>query len=252
MMWCIQMEIAVNPPRWPYADKYKTCRSPIIYAGSKVLKIKPLLGWLNANGNVEVSVTQSFLNDIVLCFLLSFLGNGPGKPPIWYVVVLPPASNGMYMSALAIVDTLFLYIRIIPQIVHFLRGDREITNAIICRVYFICVMYVDYLSAWLRFCFTMEKTLSVTLPHIYCVHFTRRITLIILVAASLILAAVNCAAIFILMFSDGICNMKVYAYIFSWIELVLSTILPFTGIIVNNSIMIYSLCKARRQRRVFS
>ena len=120
MMWCIQMEIAVNPPRWPYADKYKTCRSSIIYAGSKVMKIKPLLGWLNANGNVEVSVTQSFLNNIVLCsrneFALndimflsldnllklcketkqtaatySFLGNGPEKTPIWYVVVLPPA-----------------------------------------------------------------------------------------------------------------------------------------------------------------
>ena len=191
---------------------------------------------------------------IYICLgVIILLFKSLGDLTTWVIALrqkMQKTSNGMYMSASAIVDPLFLYIRIIPQIVHFLRGDREITNAIICRVYFICVMYVDYLSAWLRFCFTMERTVSVTLSYIYRVHFTRRITLIILVAASLILAAVS--AIFILMSSDGICNMKVYAYIFSWIDLVLSTILPFTGIIVNNSIMIYSLCKARRQRRVFS
>ena len=38
MMGCIQMKVVENPPLWPYAHEYKTCRSPIIYPESKVME----------------------------------------------------------------------------------------------------------------------------------------------------------------------------------------------------------------------
>ena len=67
MIWCIQMEIVENPPLWPYADEYRACRSPIIYTRSKVMYILPRLTWVHDHRNVQVSVTKSFLGDLVWC-----------------------------------------------------------------------------------------------------------------------------------------------------------------------------------------
>ena len=160
-------------------------------------------------------------------------------------------SSGIYMSALAIIDTVFLYIRIIPQILVFFKVDLGIRNNFICKMVHYFIDYVDYLSAWWRLCFAMERTLAITSPYTYRVYFTRRVTLAILLTCSVILAALSSPVLFSMTSNGENCMFQKlkWLYISAWINVVLSTILPFTGIIVSNSIMIYNLCKARRQRQ---
>ena len=67
MMWCIKMQIVKNPPIWPYIDEYRACRSPIISRGSKIMNIFPSLVWFKNYESVRLSVTTSFLSDIVWC-----------------------------------------------------------------------------------------------------------------------------------------------------------------------------------------
>ena len=443
MMWCIRMGIVENPPLWPYADEYRACRSPIIYTRSKVMKLLPPLTWINAHKNVKVSVTKSFLSDIIWCAQYVFelnqimyfsfqnllkyckitedvaesysvIGGGPDKPPkfvlhfytamlyhiVWcvqneslpfkglpisyqevkscqsplnllnkktiqgtrlewwgssesigtafrllsstfmdlikcarkkifqpddmispdsilgacgkithpnlvlemtdseqlqkainvnkarnnqYRLVKPiyvslgvivllfgslcnlftcvialrkklrQTSTGIYMFSLAIIDTFFLYVRIVPQILTFVvdRKSDFIINTIICKMSFFFINYVDHLSAWLRLCFTIERTVAVTLPYIYHVYFSRCITLIILLACCMIMAVANVPVILFLRSGGEYCQYQnnQWSYVLAWIDMMVSTILPFTGIIASNSILIYSLCKARRQRQ---
>ena len=435
MMGCIQMKVVENPPLWPYAHEYKTCRSPIINPESKVMEYSHTVRWLNYHKNVQLMVTESFLRDIVWCAQYEFkfeqimffsfhnlmkhctrtedvankydfLGGGPDEPPIFLVKVVTVAlyhifwcvqnetlsfkglpmsyeelltckspmipfnkeaiqgtslewwsssnslgkifrmsisifidlikcarrkifkprdmihpdsmisactkisnrsieivsskevrdahkarktqesmlkpiyiclgviillfgglgnlltcvialrkkmrktSSGLYLSSLAIIDTLFLYIRIITQILAFLIGNFEIVSTFTCKMYPFFVHYVDYLSAWLRLCFTIERTVAVTLPYVYHVYFSRRISLIISLACSLILAATMSPMIFFFASNGEHCIYQTkWKNVLSWSDVVLSTILPFTGIIVSNSIMMYSLCKARRNRQ---
>ena len=434
MMWCIQTKIVEKPPLWPYAQEYRTCRSPIIYPESKVMKFVPPLTLFGDYKNIQVSVTESFLRYVVRCaryeFELDqihffsfdnilklcektkeiaenyiFIGSWPNKPRtlsveirtvtvlyhiVWCVqneslpfVGLPmyyreliscqspliPFNNetiqgtnlkwwgsvkalvyelhmtsstfiellkcakkkifkpddminpdrifitcrksqknyiekykkrkearlnqermskpiyiclgvilllfgtignlitcvigvrkkmrqtsiGIYMSSLAIIDTLWLYMRIIPQILIFLEGNKVFQTTFECKMFPFFLIYVDYLTAWLRLCFTLERMVAATLPYVYRLYFSRRVTFIILLACSVFLAAANSPVIFSRTSGGEFCtytypNIK-WEYILPWIEIVLSTIFPFTGIIVCNSIMIYSLCKARRQRQ---
>ena len=162
-------------------------------------------------------------------------------------------SSGIYMFSFAIIDTFFMCIRIIPQILSFVMGREEelIKNIIICKMSFFFMTYVAHLSAWLRLCFVIERTVAVTLPYIYHVYFSRFITLIILLACCMMLAAANLPVVFFVASNNEHCvyqNVK-WSYVLLWIDIVVSTILPFTGIIASNSILIYSLCKARRQRQ---
>ena len=166
-------------------------------------------------------------------------------------------SSGIYLSLFAIIDTLFLCVRIIPNVLTFLKGDStihldqlEYYNSFTCKMYPYSLNYVEYLSAWLRLCFTVERTVAVTLPYIYRVHFTRRITFIMVLTCSVILAAANSPVIFFFIGKAKKCETYgIKEDTLIWMDFVFSTIIPFTGIIVSNSIMIYSLCKTRRQRQ---
>ena len=436
MIWCIQMGIVENPPLWPYADQYRTCRSPIVNAQSEVMIFIPPLIWFDQHKNIQVSVTESFLSHVVWCAKYEFkleqilfvsfhniltlckktkafaenyslIDNWPNRPrtllvklnPIvlyhfiwcvqneslpfrglpmysrelmscqsplnpfnnetiqstnlkWWgtpealgmtlnivsstlmelfkcakrkmfepddmihpvsilsacrkidsrriafvsseqltnaradrnnrermlkpiyiclgVIVLlfgslgnlitcvislrkkmRQTSSGLYLSSLAIIDTLFLYIQIVPQIVIFLKGNIVLVDIFICKTLPFFVNYIDYLSAWLRLCFTIERTVAVTLPYIYRVYFSRRITVFILLACCVILAVTTSPIIFFSTSNGDYCKYKniKWRYVLSWIDIVVSTIVPFTGIILSNSILIYSLCKARRQRQ---
>ena len=66
-MWCIKMQIVKNPPIWPHTDEYRACRSPIISRASKIMIINPSILWFKNYENVRLSITTSFLNDIVWC-----------------------------------------------------------------------------------------------------------------------------------------------------------------------------------------
>ena len=149
-----------------------------------------------------------------------------------------------------IIDILFLYIRIIPQLFVFFNGRRlGFTGAFVCKTTYFFTFHVDHLSAWIRLCFTAERMFAVVLPYIYRAHFTRTITAIILLTCSVMLAGFNSYSIFLLKADGKAC--KYYHPrtfdIFRWMDVVVSTIIPFFCIILSNSIMIYSLWQASRQ-----
>ena len=108
--------------------------------------------------------------------------------------------------------------------------EEFIKNIIICKTSFFFMTYVEHLSAWLRLCFVIERTVAVTLPYIDHVYFSRCITLIILLACCMMLAAANLPVVFFVASNGEHCvyqNVK-WSYVLAWIDIVVSTILPFT------------------------
>ena len=165
------------------------------------------------------------------------------------------ASTGIYLSYLAIVDLLFIYLRVIPQLYIFL-GNGDVMGSsgyFVCKVKFFITYYVDHLSAWIRLCFTIERMIAIVLPYIYRAHFTRVITLIILLACSLVLAGFNSYSLIVVEGQDRDEGCKIASYagipVFKWMDVALCTVKPFFGMIVSNSIMLYTLWRAREQRQ---
>ena len=159
-------------------------------------------------------------------------------------------STGIYLSFLSILDTVFLYVRIIPQLLVYLNApSRGLSGEFGCKITSFFVFYVDHLSAWIRLCFTTERMFAVTLPYIYRAHFTRIITVIILLTCSVILAGVNSFSLVLIRRDGKTCRFARTFYIFKWVDVVVSTIIPFLGIFLSNSIMLYSLWHANRQRQ---
>ena len=72
-------------------------------------------------------------------------------------------STGIYLSYLAIIDILFLYIRIIPELFHFINGYRIVFRGHFqCKSMYFMTYYVDHLSSWVRLFFTIERVIAVT------------------------------------------------------------------------------------------
>ena len=165
---------------------------------------------------------------------------------------LRQTSTGIYLFCLSIIDIVFLYMRITPQLHIFLKGRRIwFTGNFVCKTIYFFTFYVDHLSAWIRLCFTIERMFAVALPYIYRAHFKRHITVITLLTCSVTLAGFNSYSIFLLKAHGKACiyySARIFD-IFRWVDVVLSTIIPFIGIMLSNSIMLYSLWRASRQRQ---
>ena len=62
------------------------------------------------------------------------------------------------------------------------------------------------------------------------------------------LAGFNFYSLFVLKVDGNVCRSFLPIYdIFRWVDVILSTIIPFIGIILSNSIVLYILWQARRQ-----
>ena len=161
-------------------------------------------------------------------------------------------STGIYVSFLAIIDIVFLYIRIIPQLSDFIGGRNTNLPAIDfhCKTNLFFTFYVDHLSAWIRLCFSVERMIAITLPYLYRTHSTQRCTVIILITCSIILGGFNSYSLFLVKADGKVCRYFTPIYdIFKWVDVILSTIIPFIGIVLSNSIMLYILWRTNQQRQ---
>ena len=440
MVWCIQVKLVENPPLWPYDSQYVNCQSPILFSESEVMRFTPGLDWVHNHTDLQVSVTMSFLGDLVWCsqhgfhgqFMFfsfenmlklcqrteevaesfTFDGITSEKPRIemmlsiimtsltfyhmiwciqneslslkglpisyqefksckspvfpfnnesiqgtnaawwatpaaltypmafWVSTVIDilkcaqekvfgdadlyhpdkvfkaceatdhieitntlevqkdlrkwtkfkkqlstmrpvyiclgifalilgslgnfltfiigvrrtmrQTSTGIYVSFLAIIDIVFLYIRIIPQLSDFIGGRNTNLPAIDfhCKTNLFFTFYVDHLSACIRLCFSVERMIAITLPYFYRTHSTQRCTVIILITCSIILGGFNSYSLFLVKADGKVCRYFTPIYnIFKWVDVILSTILPFIGIVLSNSIMLYILWRTNQQRQ---
>ncbi len=175
------------------------------------------------------------------------------------VVMLRPGlrklTTTLYLLALAVVDTLVLYIGLLPKWILHLSGIyvRGASTAA-CRAHLFFLYTITHLQAWILVCVAIERAAAIFLPHRAKHIFTRKFAAAKMAIIGVGLAIVNCHFWWMYKLVDDKCTHDPYysryaGEIFSWIDLAVASLLPFLIVLVANTGIGAKLICANRARK---
>ncbi|CAH1799714.1 unnamed protein product [Owenia fusiformis] len=173
-------------------------------------------------------------------------------------------SSSIYLAALAIFDTGVLIVGLGRHWARVMFAYRiRQTHEWACKVHvFFTYLFID-LSAWMLICVTIERVILVYLPLRAKSICTKTKTKIVICLVTLFLVGLNCHLMFTLGQRDFIWNGKevsnncVYLEGFDelhlkywpWIHASVASFVPFTVLLVSNTLIVLHLVKAATRRK---
>nr|KAG5700733.1 hypothetical protein BaRGS_029098 [Batillaria attramentaria] len=171
----------------------------------------------------------------------------------------------VFLTALAVSDMSLLYTGLLRRwIMNMFDLDIRALNYVVCKVHTWLVYATVIVSAWLLTFMTVERALSVWVPYRVSLLCTRRKACVIIAAVVLSSLGVNAHFLYgmdILSDVNGTyreCGARdeEYLYFFdavwSWVDLTLSSLIPFTVLIIGNGLILWKVSRSARKARTLT
>ena len=163
----------------------------------------------------------------------------------------------LFFTALAASDLALLYVGIFPVWLENQFGFAlTSTHSAVCKVNYWTFFSLGWLSSWLLVAMTIQRAMSVVWPHRVkqaCTHQQAHATIAILVT---VLFGININLLFGVDISQelGRCfftdsYLRQFLDVYIWIDLMLSSILPFGLLLCSNSVLIWKVLQSVRAAR---
>ncbi|XP_060595662.1 growth hormone secretagogue receptor type 1-like [Ruditapes philippinarum] len=171
-------------------------------------------------------------------------------------------STSLYLITLAISDTTILLCGPLRNWITYMWGKdiRKLSDGA-CRTQLYLTYASVHFSSWLLVAVTIERTISVVIPHKVKLSCTRKNAGITILAIFVFTFGVD-AVIPVIQglegFGNKACAPTTAAYlkfrddVWQWIDLCMAFAVPFFFLVTGNSIMIVTLCNSRRKRIAMS
>ncbi|KAL8581680.1 hypothetical protein ACOMHN_049236 [Nucella lapillus] len=166
----------------------------------------------------------------------------------------------IYFTALAVVDLITLQVHLLNM--WFLYTfDLWLFDAhdVLCRILFWISAHIATTSAWFLVCMTVHRAISVVWPHRVNVMCTRRRVVLLLTVIAVLIGGVYSHYLYgsSLTYQQYLdqyhCQMEQGSYgqfvddIFLYIDLVISSLLPFVCLVLANSVLVWTLRTSVRE-----
>ncbi|KAL8608676.1 hypothetical protein ACOMHN_002905 [Nucella lapillus] len=167
----------------------------------------------------------------------------------------------IYLTTLALSDTSLLYTGLLRYwLLNVFDLDIRASHTAVCKVHTWLVYSLTMVSAWILTFMTVERTLSVWKPHRVSVLCTRPKAAVIVVCIVSSSLAVNSHLVYGLEVVDAgnrtygcIVPDPHYLHFFNtvwaWVDLTLASLIPFTALLVGNSLILCKIYSSVRSAR---
>ena len=170
-------------------------------------------------------------------------------------------SSSVILIALAVADSLVLFVDLMDDFLY--NGFDiyvEIQHIFLCKTVRYCIGVFNYIAVYYLVTFTVFRVITVYSPHKINVYCTRRRAFIAVTVTFIIMCLINLEYIHIQYIhdedsdaSDIICWFvgswaDFHNYYTEYVSLVVRIIIPFSVLIVGNSIIIYKIIQSNAQR----
>lgn len=195
-------------------------------------------------------------------FILGTFGN------VMTIIILrrlvgKPTALPVYLTTLALSDTCVLYFGLFRRwLMYIFEVDIRLFHPALCKTHTWLVYSVILMSAWLLAVMTMERAISVWLPHHVTLLCTRRRAVFSVVCILVFSLTVNSHFLYGVEVTFSItngtlerdCNAPTsstdYWYfvhaIWPWIDFTLSSLMPLVALIIGNSIILWKVSDSAR------
>ena len=169
------------------------------------------------------------------------------------------SSSSIILIALAVADTANLWVALPDPFVTELYDIHLAGTPFSCKFYTFLLFLAEAISIWLIIVFTIFRFIGVCYPHkanIYCTKWRAYLSVALVIFFSLVLAS---EPLFTRQTIPGGYGMECYAKdkhrhfyekYYDLLQLFLSTIVPFTIIISLNSVIIFTIIRAKKTRQL--
>ncbi|XP_076446318.1 G-protein coupled receptor 39-like [Babylonia areolata] len=163
-----------------------------------------------------------------------------------------PSQQVFYLIALAVVDFLLLCIGALHEwVIDVFDVDVAERHTVVCKLHTWLLYALGTMSAWLVTCVTVQRTIAISLPHRARTMFTVRRTRMAVAAVVLTSSALHFHMV-VSMETDpkyGCIGRSVqyedfFFGVWTWVDMCMSSILPFLCLIVCDVMLSMSLFKA--------
>ncbi|XP_060878620.1 FMRFamide receptor [Metopolophium dirhodum] len=218
---------------------------------------------INEDFEDEISLTDRFVKYYPLAVVcLGSLGNCISVL-VFFGTKLRKQSSSYYLSSLAISDTLFLLIQLMPVLSKVGIGIYHMQG--FCQFFVYLAQICSFISVWLVVVFTSERFIAVRYPlhrSVICTVYRAKIVLSILITFALI---VHIPYLVISGPNDRVlannsttteCSLNFSWYeLYTWLnyaDVLMNMMIPFFLIVIFNSMICQSVCRLARIRRTMT
>ena len=172
--------------------------------------------------------------------------------------------SSVVLIAIAVADSLVLLVDLVEHLLYNGFGIWiEVMNEFICKSHRYSGIVMDYTAVYYLIIFTIFRVISVYLPHKNNIYCTRRRAFIVVNVTFIIMCLINLHLVTLSYFplydensifirNDCHFNEKLahfYQYHINYLSLCLKSIIPFSILIIGNSMIIYKMHKSYVQRQ---
>ncbi|KAK7103629.1 cysteinyl leukotriene receptor 1-like [Littorina saxatilis] len=167
----------------------------------------------------------------------------------------------VYLTALAVSDTCLLYTGLLRRwVMNVFDLDFRTLHSAVCKLHTWLVYAVTIVSAWILMFMTVERAISVWKPHHVSLLCTRKKAAVIVVGIVVFSLVANAHLLYGVDVMDVGNGTKVcfapdedYLYFFdavwSWADLTLASLLPFTVLLIGNTLILWKVSLSARAAR---
>ena len=195
----------------------------------------------------------------IVLLLLGTMGNLMTVCVLSLVPDKASSTAPLYFRALAVSDLCLLYSGLLRNwIKYFFQLEIRDTHSAVCKLHIWVVYATGMISAWLLVAVTSQRALCVVWPHrigVMCNRRTASVTIAVIVVSSCLLNAHNLYGYDLRYSEDNdsyYCDYlnKEYEYFargyWPWVDLVLTSLLPFSLLIGSNSLLMWKVASSIR------
>ena len=163
----------------------------------------------------------------------------------------------LFFTALAVSDICLLYVGLLPVWLEFQFGySLTASHSVVCKLDFWAFYSLALLSAWLLVAMTIQRAASVVWPHKVSSTCTRRQARFSIVAIVITTFLINGSLLYgmdihpesgICYFTDSFASQ--FLDVVVWQDLLMSSLLPFCFLLLNNSVLIWTVLQSLRAAR---
>ena len=198
-----------------------------------------------------------------LWYFIGFLGN-PLSAAIWFSKRMRRNnSSAIYLGALAISDTLFLFFHLL-YILHTTWGYVTYNHPVACEIFHFLFYIPQYFATFLVLCFTVERYVAVCHPFVKEKLCTVKHAVILTTAVLTLSVAISLAQLYIWTYYEGpgICNIRTASYnpgfyhVWSWVtDVIIYGVFPlltlvFNSLVISEILRMSRIPELRQQSRV--
>ena len=172
------------------------------------------------------------------------------------------STTSLYLSVLAVADTAVLYTGLLTSCIKHMNGyDVRLSSRFACKFHMFSVNAIDHFDSWVLVNVTLERVCAVLLPHKVKGIFTKKFATVCLIIQALVIIFIDCH--FLYAYDLGYLKhrnawsclillrspISYWSKIWPWIDLCLTSMVPFIIIVSSNVAIVCRLLWSRYTRR---